>query len=201
MSAVVDRVREQLRAHFAAAGNLAEPASASVTFLGLEPIQVLRFGPDSAGVLSYVSVGCARHPMADPTDIAADPHRGPRAEVVVTLRAGLPTAGLARSVALLAATPAVEGVVLTPDALIDLGAPLWEPTTAGVFSAFLLGDSSIGAVELDPPAEPVVFLSAVPITATEAAWVRLKGAPALREAWAQDGVDVTDPARRAWSPS
>ncbi|HOW94392.1 MAG TPA: suppressor of fused domain protein, partial [Mycolicibacterium fallax] len=137
MSAVVDRVREQLRAHFAAAGNLAEPASASVTFLGLEPIQVLRFGPDSAGVLSYVSVGCARHPMADPTDIAADPHRGPRAEVVVTLRAGLPTAGLARSVALLAATPAVEGVVLTPDALIDLGAPLWEPTTAGVFSAFL----------------------------------------------------------------
>ena len=64
-----------------------------------------------------------------------------------------------------------------------------------------MGDSSIGAVELDPPAEPVVFLSAVPITATEAAWVRLKGAPALREAWEQDGVDVTDPARRAWSPS
>ncbi|HOW93760.1 MAG TPA: suppressor of fused domain protein, partial [Mycolicibacterium fallax] len=28
-----------------------------------------------------------------------------------------------------------------------------------------------------------------------------KGAPALREAWEQDGVDVTDPARRAWSPS
>ncbi len=38
------------------------------------------------------------------------------------------------------------------------------------------------------------MLSATPITATEAAWVRLKGAEAMREAWQQDGVDVLDPA-------
>jgi hypothetical protein len=49
--------------------------------------------------------------------------------------------------------------------------------------------------------DPVVFLSAVPITATEAAWVRLKGAQAMRQAWLDDGVDVLDPRRRASAPS
>jgi hypothetical protein len=44
-------------------------------------------------------------------------------------------------------------------------------------------------------------LSATPITATEAAWVRLKGADAMREAWQQDGVDVFDPRRRAANPT
>jgi hypothetical protein len=44
-------------------------------------------------------------------------------------------------------------------------------------------------------------LSAIPITATEAAWVRLKGADAMREAWQQDGVDVLDPSRRAAQPN
>jgi hypothetical protein len=44
-------------------------------------------------------------------------------------------------------------------------------------------------------------LSAIPITATEAAWVRLKGADAMREAWQQDGVDVFDPSRRAAQPN
>jgi hypothetical protein len=41
----------------------------------------------------------------------------------------------------------------------------------------------------------------VPITATEAAWVRLKGADALRAAWAADGVDVTDVTRPAGEPA
>ena len=44
-------------------------------------------------------------------------------------------------------------------------------------------------------------LSAIPITPTEAAWVRLKGAEAMREAWRTDGVDVLDPGRRASAPS
>jgi hypothetical protein len=43
----------------------------------------------------------------------------------------------------------------------------------------------------------VRFLSATPITATEAAWVRLKGAEAMRQAWQHDGVDVLDPNRPA----
>jgi len=37
-------------------------------------------------------------------------------------------------------------------------------------------------------------LSATPITATEAAWVRLKGADAMREAWQQDGSTCAIPA-------
>ena len=41
------------------------------------------------------------------------------------------------------------------------------------------------------------MLAATPITATEAAWVRLKGADAMREAWRTDGVDVLDPGRAA----
>jgi hypothetical protein len=46
----------------------------------------------------------------------------------------------------------------------------------------------------------VRFLAAVPITPTEAAWVRLKGVAAMRQAWADDRVDVLDPARPASSP-
>jgi hypothetical protein len=44
-------------------------------------------------------------------------------------------------------------------------------------------------------------LAATPITPTEAAWVRLKGADAMREAWRTDGVDPLDPQRRAANPA
>jgi Suppressor of fused protein (SUFU) len=194
---VLAEVRAHLRAHFAGAGITGEPDSASVTFLGTEPIEVLRFGPGDDGVVHYVSLGCSRHPMIDPAEIANDPLRGPRAEVTVALRGSSPE-GLARSVAVLAAAPAVEGLVLVPDALVDLESPLW---VSGPFTAFLLGRSEIGDVRLPKPRDPVAVLSAVPITATEAAWVRLKGADAMRDAWRSDDVDVLDPMRRASSPS
>ena len=106
-----------------------------------------------------------------------------------------------RSLAVLAATPAVEGVVLTADALIDLGDPLWSGRAGPApFTAVLLGVSDIPDLPLPPPRDPVRFLSATPITATEAAWVRLKGADAMRQAWAADGVDVLDPNRPAAQP-
>ena len=111
------------------------------------------------------------------------------------LMAGAATVG---AMGLLAAAPAVEGLILEPDALIDLETPLWE---GAPFTAFLLGPSEIDDVVLPEPASPVTILGAVPITPTEAAWVRLKGAGAMREAWEQDGVDVTDPRRRAASPA
>ena len=116
---------------------------------------------------------------------------------VLSLRGPTPT-GLARSLAVLAAAPAVEGLVLDADALVDLEAPLFE---AAPFSAFLLGASDNGDVALPEPLSPVTMLTATPITATEAAWVRLKGAEAMREAWQADGVDVLDPTRRAAEPS
>jgi len=190
-------VRAHVREHFVRAGVSAEPVEASVTFLGTERIDVLRFGPDGSGVSHYVSVGCSRHPMFDPTEMVTDALHGPRAEAVVALYGPTPK-GLARSLAILAAAPAVEGLILEPDALIDLETPLWE---GAAFSAFLLGRSEIVDIALTDPLPPVTVLSATPITATEAAWVRLKGADAMREAWVQDGVDVLDPARRAAQPS
>lgn len=197
MTDVLDEVGAQLRAHFEGAGITREPDAASVTFLGTQSLDVLRFGPGDDGVVHYVSLGCSREPMTDPAEIAADPLRGPRAEVTVALRGSSP-AGLARSVAVLAATPAVEGLILSPDALVDLGSPLWD---RAAFTAFLLGRSEISDIALPAPRDSVTVLSATPITPTEAAWVRLKGAEALREAWRADGVDVLDPGRKASAPS
>lgn len=190
-------VRNRLQAHFTAAGVLGDPAEANVTFLGAERISVLRYGPDAGGVNHFVSVGCSRYPMVDPTDFVTDTQHGPRAEVVVSLRPPSPP-GLARSMAVLAAAPSVEGLVLEPDALIDLSGPLFENAP---FTAFLLGPSDIEDVALPDPLSDVTILQATPITPTEAAWVRLKGAEAMREAWRSDGVDVLDANRRASEPS
>lgn len=201
MTDVLESVRTHLRDHFARRGVVAEPDEASVTFLGSDRIDIARFvllddDPDNA-VAQYVSIGCSRHPMIDPTEFVTDAVRGPRAEILVALRGPAP-AGLARSLAVVAAAPAVEGLVLESDALIDLETPLWQ---GAPFTAYLLGRSDIPDVELPEPLSPVMVLSAVPVTATEAAWVRLKGAEALREAWVQDGVDPADPRRRAAKPA
>lgn len=194
-------VAGHLRAHFASLGMDSEPDVASVTFLGVERIDVLRFGPDPRperdDVFHHVTLGCSRYPMTDAAAPVSDPLLGPRAEVVLTLRGGAPNTGLARSLAVIAATPAVEGVVLGPGALVDLSAPLWAEAP---FTAVLLGDSDIPALALESPRDPVQFLSAVPITQTEGAWVRLKGADAMRQAWADDRVDILDPLRPASSP-
>ena len=175
----LDEVRAYLIAHFTAAGITDDPETASVTFVGMDPIEVMRFGPGADGVVHYVSVGGSRHREDTP------------AEVVVTLRGASVGAGWARSVAVLAAAPAVEGLVPTEDALIDLGQPLWR---GAPFTAFLLNPSDI------QPFGEVVFVRAIPITATEAAWVRLKGADAMRQAWQEDAVDVLDPRRPAGRP-
>ena len=62
-----------MRGHFSQAGIDAEPDTASVTFLGVERMDVMRFGPDADGVARYVSLGCSRHPMTDPASIATMP--------------------------------------------------------------------------------------------------------------------------------
>lgn len=197
MTQPLAQVRAHLNAHFQGG----DPDVASVTFLGAEPIEVLRFRSGSDEVVHYVSVGCSRHPMADPTATIADPECGPRAEVVLRLRNPESVTRLAHSLAIVAATPAIDGVVLDEDALIDLGSPLWDnPSGPAPFTAMLLGHSDIPELPLDPPRDPVRFLSAIPITATEAAWVRLRGADAMRDAWLADGVDVLDPNRPAAQP-
>lgn len=169
--------------------------AASVTFLGLEPIEILRIpGGDR---VSYATVGGSRHPMGDPGQPHADPVRGPRAELVLTLNSGVgASSGLVRSLGVLVATPAVEGVVLQADALLDLGEPIWRDAP---FTAALLGPSDIPEIELPAPADPVRYFEIVPVTATEAAWVRVRGAQALRDAWNEAGIDVYDPRRGAAS--
>ena len=195
MTDVLAEVRAHLHEHFVRAGITAEPDAASVTFLGTERIDVLRFGPDGGGVYHYVSLGCSRHPMFDPTEMVS--RRAARAACGSGGSTARPVPrGLSRSVAILAAAPAVEGLMLEPDALVDLRSPLWD---SAPFTAFLLGRSDVDDVPLPAPLPPVTVLSATPITGTEAAWVRLKGADAMREAWVQDGVDVLDPLRGASS--
>ncbi|MFD4402823.1 suppressor of fused domain protein [Nocardia sp. NPDC058499] len=190
---VVERVRAAVARHFEV--DTAAVDTASVTFLGLEPIEILRIPGD--GVVHYATVGGSRHPMGDPSAVLADPVRGPRAELLLTLRAESGSgAGVARSLGVLAASPAVEGVVLQADALLDMGEPLWRDAP---FTAVLLGSGEIPDVELPEPAEPVQYFAVTPVTATEAAWVRVRGAQALRDAWAEAGIDVLDPARGAAS--
>ena len=166
------------------AATSAAPASAPATQIAQVPTQS---APSRSRPLSRAEQRRQRREAA----------RLARAEVVVSLRPPSPV-GLAKSIAVLAASPAVEGLVLEPDALIDLEAPLFE---AAPFRAFLLGDSAIDDVPLPEPMSAVRVLQATPITATEAAWVRLKGAEAMREAWRADGVDVFDAHRRASEPS
>ncbi|MFC8046898.1 suppressor of fused domain protein [Nocardia sp. NPDC057353] len=186
---VIERVRSGVLGHFGTDRTGVD--SASVTFLGLEPIEIMRLV--SGEYVHYLTLGGSRHPMGDPGDLLADPVKGPRAELTLTLHAGLgAAAGLARTLGVLAASPAVEGVVLQADALLDLSEPIWQ---GAPFTAVLLGASEIPQVELPEPAEPVRYLTVTPVTATEAAWVRLRGADALREAWAEAGIDVRDPNR------
>ncbi|MFJ7618879.1 suppressor of fused domain protein [Rhodococcus erythropolis] len=191
-----DSVVSSVRAHLVSSIEGPDPTAASVTFLGVEPLDVLRFeSPD--GLVRYATLGCSRHPMGDPNELVADPTRGPRAELVLTLRGGTGVAsGVARTLAVLAAAPSVEGVVLLEDALLDLGEPLWKDTA---FTAVLLGESGIADLTLPEPFDPVRFLGVVPLTGTEAAWVRLRGAAALREAWTEAGIDIRDPHRSAAS--
>lgn len=188
-NAVLEAVRAHLERQYGP-----EPQEASVTFLGAPPIQILRFVDVETGLVRYVSLGCSAEPMGDPSALVPDP-TAPRAELSVTLRGGVD--GLVRSLAVIAAAPAVEGLVLAEGALIDLGEPLWP---GAAFTAVILRAPEIPDVELPGDAAPVTVFRAVPVTHTEAAWVRMKGAAELEEAWAEAGIDVTDSARSAVNP-
>ncbi|MGW6745841.1 suppressor of fused domain protein [Streptomyces sp. NPDC055025] len=196
---------------------LGEPdARASVTFLGTDRIEVLRFqdswsgSPDGGStgdggsaigqdVVRYVTLGMSAQPMADPSALLADPVKGPRAELILTVRAGLAdTDQVLRPLATLAASPQVEGVVVASGGSLDLGAPLWP---GAPFQSVLVGESGglVPDLELDAPLEPVRFLPLLPMTANEAAWRRARGAQELQERWLAHGTDLRDPLRRSVS--
>lgn len=164
---------------------------AGISFLGTERIDVLRFGPDDEGLVRYATLGMSRAPMGDPGDllVAAD---GPRAELVLSVR-GLHDTVLHR-IAVLAASPAVEGVVVAPGAGLDLGEPLWDGSR---FSAVLVAEP--GGLVPDLPVgeglQPVRFLPLLPMTPNEAAWKRVHGGAALQQRWLETGTDLRDPQR------
>lgn len=181
---------------------LGEPdARAAVTFVGTDRIEVLRFRTDG-NVVRYATLGMSDHPMTDPTAAIADHLRGPRAELVFTVRSAAPGPGSAvldevlRPLAVLAASPQVEGVVVTPGASLDLGGPLWS---GAPFTSVLVGEPGglVQDLELIEPMEPVRFLPLLPMTSNEAAWKRVHGAQELQERWLTQGTDLRDPLRRS----
>ncbi|MDQ0940950.1 suppressor of fused domain protein [Streptomyces sp. V1I1] len=179
---------------------LGEPdARAAVTFLGTDRIEVLRFH-DRGGdgdIARYATLGMSAHPMTDPTAALADPVKGPRAELVLSVRAGLAdTDKVLRPLAVLAASPQVEGVVVAPGASLDVGGPLWPDAP---FSSVLVAEPGglVEDLELDGPMDPVRFLPLLPMTSNEAAWKRVHGAQELQERWLTHGTDLRDPLRRS----
>jgi hypothetical protein len=179
---------------------LGEPdARAAVTFLGTDRIEVLRFldrGGDG-DIVRYATLGMSAHPMTDPTAALADPVKGPRAELVLSVRAGLAdTDKVLRPLAVLAASPQVEGVVVAPGASLDVGGPLWPDAP---FSSVLVAEPGglVEDLELDGPMDPVRFLPLLPMTSNEAAWKRVHGAQELQERWLTHGTDLRDPLRRS----
>ncbi|MBT2402986.1 MULTISPECIES: suppressor of fused domain protein [unclassified Streptomyces] len=190
MAEILALVEARLRTAFG------EPdARAAVTFLGTDRIEVLRFS--EGGLVRYATLGMSAHPMTDPTAVVADPVRGPRAELVLTVRGGLaPTDKLLRPLAVLAASPQVEGLIVAPGASLDVGEPLWD---GAPFSSVLVAEPGglVEDLELDDPMDPVQFLPLLPMTANEAAWKRVHGAAALQERWLARGTDLRDPLRTA----
>ena len=181
---------------------LGEPdARAAVTFLGTDRIEVLRFlgdGPSGDGgardgLVRYATLGMSAAPMGDPTSALADPVRGPRAELLLTVRGGRDE--VLRPLATLAASPQVEGLIVAPGASLDLGGPLW---TGAPFTAFLVAEPGglVEDLELPEPCDPVRFLPLLPMTPNEAAHKRVHGAAELQERWLRHGTDLRDPDRR-----
>ncbi|MCW2544747.1 MAG: Suppressor of fused domain protein [Frankiales bacterium] len=163
---------------------------ASVSFLGTDPIEVLRFGPDNDGLIRYATVGMSRSPMSDPlSTVVTD--EGPRAELLLTVRGAQDD--VFRTLAVVAASPTVEGLVLAPGAGIDLGQPLWDGCR---FTALLVGEPGGHVPDLEVEGhDPVRFLPLLPMTANEAAWKRVHGAAALEERWLLQARDLRDPDR------
>jgi hypothetical protein len=169
----------------------------SVTFLGIEPIEVLRFGPAPDRLMRYATVGMSREPMSSAGAGTLDP-AGPRVELLISLRArpGTGHRGILRSLAVIASAPAVEGVMLGPGASLTLGEPLFTGSPA---TAVLVGEPGglVPDLEVAGAVRAVQFLPLMPLLAPEAAFKRVHGAAALKERWLAYGTDLRDPARRA----
>lgn len=191
MSPIVDAVRAQFCGYF----EESDPPEAQLKFLGADSLTLLRFGPDTDGTVTYATLGCSANPMHDPSELMPDPSSGPRVELVLPVIGGLDA--VTRPLAMLAASPTVEGLVLQEGALLDFGSPLWPDAR---FTGFVLADAEVPDVTVEPAAPggaPVTvgILRPVPATPNEFALARAKGSAELRALWESQGTVLADPHR------
>lgn len=178
---VLSAVEAAFAEHFAQV-----PLRASVSFVGVDPIEILRFEP-IPDERAYLSLGMSRHPMTGGAEsfVATD---GPRAELMLHLRdPGDRHADVWRRLALLAAAPAVESVVYAEGMTLDLGEPL------------VPGSQCVGVVVAGAPVPPVstaagevTVFQVVPATANELAWARVRGGGELLARLREPGIDLLD---------
>jgi hypothetical protein len=173
---------EVLRAVEQAVGEMfaGPPVRASVSFVGVEPIEVLCLArPDGSAAL--LTLGMSRRPMGVDDITTA----GPRAELIAEVY-GI-GGDLWRRLAVLAASPVVEGVVYADGMSIDIGEPL-DPSSACTGGLIVASDWPDVTTDLGP----VTILRFVPATSNELAFCRVQGSAALRDRWAAAGTDLLD---------
>lgn len=153
-----DDVLVTVEAHLLAALG-ADSGRAAVSFVGVDRIDVLRFGPDADGGVTYATLGMSRRPMVDPSVVAPEVTEGPRAELL--LRTDEPRDSVLRALAVIAATPAVEGLVVRPGATIRLGESLWDGADV---SAVVVGEpADVPDLDLGADRGVVRFLPLEPV--------------------------------------
>jgi hypothetical protein len=160
------------------------PARASVSFVGVEPIEVLRFAVSDTGTgaaaVTLLTLGMSRRPMGEGD--------GPRAELLVRLHSRPVNGGeMWRRLAVLAAAPVVEGVVYSAGMSVDLGEPL-DPMS--ICTGGVIEESELPALMTD--AGEVTILRFIPATSSELAFSRVKGTGALGDRWRESSTDLLD---------
>lgn len=179
---VVDSVRAALISHFGHS-----PDSASVSFVGVESISVLRF--HESDVVVYVTAGMSKSPMPDANSLTVTERSGdgPRAELLLRVRVGsVGVNEVWRRLALFGAAPAVEGLRYADGALVALGEPLVPGSRA---RGIVVTESG---VDISAAVPDVTVFQVVPATSDELAWARVHGVPALRRRWLDQDADLTD---------
>jgi hypothetical protein len=95
-----------------------------------------------------------------------------------------------RTLAVLGAAPAVEGVVYRVGMTVDVGSPLVRGSQC---SGGLIAESVIPEVAASTGG--VDFLRVIPATRDELAWCRVRGSAALMQRWRESDTDLLDLAR------
>ena len=167
------------------------PVRASVSFVGVDAIDVMRFEP-IPGERAYLTLGMSRHPMTSAAEVVHSSD-GPRAELMLHLRDPVDAfTDVWRQLAVLGAAPAVEGVVYRAGMSVDVGQPLAPRSSC---TGVVVDVSPVAPVRSHDATVDV--LQVVPATQTELAWCRVRGSAQLRARWDSHETDLLDLARAA----